>query len=132
MKQTFLLLFPIWEKWGLILDHYLMNVTQLANLACPQILSSIIWILKLGVVWSALIHLSYNLPQAKNKIKPWYIPFVPHLGFSPGPHVVTALARLSQAVCRIVWELSWIEKAQDGRGSKDQFFYFSFLLFFIF
>lgn len=72
MKQTFLLLFPIWEKWGLILDHYLMNVTQLANLACPQILSSIIWILKLGVVWSALIHLSYNLPQAKNKIKPWY------------------------------------------------------------
>lgn len=30
------------------------------------------WILKLGVVYSALIHLSYNLPQAKNKIKPWH------------------------------------------------------------
>lgn len=30
------------------------------------------WILKLGVVYSALIHLSYNLPQAKNKVKPWH------------------------------------------------------------
>ena len=66
------------------------------------------------------------------KIKPWYSPFLSHLGFSPGPHILTALACLSQAVCRIVWELNWIEKAQDGRGSKDQFFYFSFFLFFLF
>ena len=64
------------------------------------------------------------------KIKPWYSPFLSHLGFSPGPHIVTALACLSQAVCRIVWELNWIEKAQDDRGSKDQFFIYLFIYFY--
>ena len=70
-----------------------------------------------------------NRSPSKNKIKPWYIPFVSHLRFSPGLHIVMTLARLSQAVCRVVWELNWIEKAQDGRGSKDQFVFFFFFFF---
>lgn len=65
-----------------------------------------------------------NHSPSKNKIKPWYVPLVSRLGFSPDSHIFVAPACCSQAVCQIVFELNWIEKAQDGRGSKDQFFQF--------
>lgn len=70
MKQTFLLLFPIWEKWGLILDHYLMNVTQLTNLASPEILSSIMYLQLNFKIWGSLFCI--NIIYLKLKIKPWY------------------------------------------------------------